>query len=120
MAYHRYNNSNVSPDNGCGYAMFAENEDHVMMYGEYHWTFDRDAVDAEELIEAAIEAGFEGEFYSADELNPEEIVNSAAALDDLDAVEWIWENVCEPRGWLAIRTNNGAVIFDPSLAKLTK
>jgi hypothetical protein len=116
MTFHRYTRSSNSADNGCGYAMFAANEDRVMVYGAHHWIFEGEAVDAALLVEAAREAGFEEAFYSADELNPADIVNSAAAWDDMDAVMWVWENVCEPREWHAIRTQDGVIIFDPALA----
>lgn len=115
--FHRFNRSAQTPDNGCGYMMFAKNQDRVEHYGKHHWTFDgSNCIDAETLVEVAREAGFEDVFYDADALNPEEIVNSANAWDDIDAVMWVWDNVCENRGWHAIRTANGAVIFDPALA----
>lgn len=116
-AFHRFNRSSKTPDNGCGYMMFAANQDHVEHYGDHHWTFDGNGcVEIDDVVCAAREAGFEDAFYAADAFAPAEIVDSANAWDDMDAVMWLWENVCDARDWHAIRTNNGAIIFDPALA----
>lgn len=114
--YHR-NTRDEQCDTGVGYMMFAADQYSVEHYGKIHWTYDgAGAIDADELIEAAIEAGFEEAFYEAGLLNPRRIVDTAGAWDDVDAIAWVWDNVCEPRGWTAIITNDGAILFDATLA----
>lgn len=112
MMYHRHNNNEASPANDADYCMFAADEHACAHYGAVHWVFDGEAVAAGDVIQAAIESGFEDEFYEAELINPRAIVDTAGAWDDYSAVAWLWENVLEPRGWYAVATNDGCVVFD--------
>lgn len=116
--YHRFTRG-PNPDNGRGFMMFADNSVDVDSYGKYHHVYDgANAVEVEKVAKAAKKAGFEKQFgYSVDLLDPKNIVETAGAWDDPDAVDWLWSNVLEPKGWHGVSTKNGAVVFDPGMVK---
>ena len=51
----------------------------------------------------------------AEEYNPSDIVMSAGAWDDDDMTMWVYFRVLEPNGIKGIYTDDGAVVFDPSI-----
>ena len=119
---HRYTNTD-SPVAGMPWMLFAADEAEVSTgYGKNHFTFSGPATPARTVAEAARRAGFEDEFYPLpDELvDPARIVNSAGVWDDPDAVQWIWDNVLEPNDWVAVGTQDGAIVFDPDLVRSSR
>lgn len=127
--YNRF--TNAGPINrGVGYAMFADGDpDRVSHYGKNHHTFDPsdlsddaviDATD-ERFVSALREALEDSGDWSEDEIEslldeaaPEDIVDSAAFWDNQDLVQLAYEKVLEPNGWVAVKTPDGAVVFDES------
>lgn len=53
----------------------------------------------------------------AELFNPEDIVDSADAWDNEDLTQWFWENVGEPNEIPGIKTQDGAIAFDPGIIK---
>ena len=117
-----------NPMSDWGHAMFtlAENEYRITSYGKFRWTIkpDVELVDVDDLDEAIEEAferyGGPHEFYECawDVQNcadPEDIVNSAGLWDDPDGFSWMWEYVLEDMNVMAIRTRDGAIVFDRRL-----
>ena len=120
FAYHRYSQNKATPENEAGWSMFLKtrNPEDVSGYGRHHWGYSgKGAKSADDIVDLARKAGFEDEFYSADLINPDSVINSAGAWDDPDAVEWLWNNVLEPNKIKAVTTQDGAVIFDPNMAQ---
>lgn len=129
-----------SPDNGMGYMMFANDRDSVAGYGKNLWTAEPERAAPAATVNAA-DAQFRQALYRAlrkmdpaaqteavgrdinkglaralvNEANPQNIVNSAGFWGNPALVQYAWEHVLEPRGLRAVTTNDGAVIFDPSL-----
>lgn len=50
-----------------------------------------------------------------DYFNPADIVDGAEAYDNLDAVHFVLDEVIEPREYVGLRTEDGAVVFDGDL-----
>jgi hypothetical protein len=127
----------TSPDTGAGHMMFAKNRDSISGYGENLHTFNDASAKASGAVvnaddrtfiagviralksdpDVVSEYGRESIKSLAKETNPEKIVNSAGLWDNLDLTSKIWERVLEPRGIQAVRTADGAVVFDPRLVK---
>ena len=47
--------------------------------------------------------------------DPEDIVDSAAAYDDENFTQWLWNRVLEPKDIKGVKTHEGGVVFDPSI-----
>lgn len=119
--FNRFTNNQETPFNNVDYAMFAAGDaDRCSFYGSYHWVFAGSDITARDIINAALEAGFEDAIYPIieDEFDPANIVNTAGVWDDIDAVAWLWDNVFAPNGWTSVTLSDGAVVFDASLIKL--
>lgn len=126
--YHRFTNSEA--DTGTGYMMFSENPERVSHYGKNHFTFDPADIQQESVVYAGsqkfktllIDAlnqhpDLLSEYQStaeqlAEEANPSNIVDSAGIWDAPDIVDVIIQDVLEPNGWLAVETEDGAIVFD--------
>jgi hypothetical protein len=131
--YHRFTQGGA--DTGAGYMMFADAADRVERYGENHYTFDpadlpsAAVISAEDAaFRAAVVRALEDNPHKLDEyqaspealaaeINPEDIVNSAGLWDAPDLVEIVWNEVMEPNGWLAVKTQDGAIVFDESVVR---
>ena len=123
-----------------GYAMFCDDPQQISHYGGEDgdmYEFDiSDATPIEDL-EPDIEAAWNDEDidrpngpganrdYYADmpfedikeSFNPRRIVDSAEAYDDEALTQWLWDNVLEPNSIYAIKTTDGAIVFDEELIK---
>lgn len=100
--------------------MFKANDpEEVRHYGTYHHTYDGGkSVPVSRVISAARKAGFEDATgIPPEELDPSHIVDSAGAWDDPGAVQWLWDNVLDKKGWHAVRTSDGAIVMNPDLVK---
>jgi hypothetical protein len=53
----------------------------------------------------------------AQSFNPRNIVDSADAYDNYGFVNWLWERVLEEKDITTIRTEDGAISFDPDIAE---
>lgn len=132
--YYRFTNSN-NPMSDWGHAMFAENREAVEHYGANEYIFDgQGAVSINDLKDLIITAWNEcqesedfGSLYEKhfmeitaeevfDNLNPEDIVNSADGWDT-ELVVWFWEFIAEPSNIMAVTTWDGAIVFDENLIK---
>jgi hypothetical protein len=133
-AYYRFYGSD-DPMSRAGYAMFAKDVDEVGAgYGGRNKRAfsvrDEDLTPFSDIESKVIEARhrtdenspWEIEDYSGmsdDEFaamfNPEDIVDSAYGYDSEELTAWLWENVLDPNGIKGIETDNGAVVFDPSV-----
>jgi hypothetical protein len=129
MLYYRYTDSD-SPMSDWGHAMFSKDQYKVENYGDNGFTID-DAitVDIYDLKEDIIAAWTEyqkewadyNEFaqmdaeYIFESLAPNNIVDSADGWDHDLTVEWIWNNILEPKIIWAVRTPDGAICFDEEL-----
>ena len=132
--YYRFYGSD-DPMSRAGYAMFAKDVDEVGAgYGGRNKRAfsvrDEDLTPFSDIESKVIEARhrtdenspWEIEDYSGmsdDEFaamfNPEDIVDSAYGYDSEELTAWLWENVLDPNGIKGIETDNGAVVFDPSI-----
>lgn len=136
MQFRRTNRS--TPYNDVPWMQFADDEAKVSSYGKNLFTFD-DAVDG------VVDAGgktFRRDLYRAlksdpdmfesstglpatrdnikrvvDEANPDDIVNSAGLWDNPDLVQKVWDEILDKRNAVAIKTKDGAVVFDPAFVK---
>ena len=132
--YHRYTDGDA--DTGIGYMMFAEDQGSVAnAYGPNHYTFDPADIGENATVYAGsrkfkelVREAFARhpdvlDSYQADadalagEINPSDIVNSAQIWDAPDLVEIIRAEVLEPNGWLAVETDDGAIVFDRNAVK---
>jgi hypothetical protein len=131
--YYRYSDSQ-DPMSGWGHAMFVNNAEESAHYGDICYTFDgAGAINIDDLKGEIVGAwvaekrnGLANVPVSCDSLfnlklkdfiamfNPTDIVDSAAAFDS-EIITWLWEQVLEPNNIEAIKTNNGAVVFDAEL-----
>jgi hypothetical protein len=113
--------------------MFAQEEDGVQHFGENEYFFDsEDGVfigDLEKKIRKAYRESVKAgdsvvEGFSEDEFveifNPDDIVDSANAWDDKEALAWFRENIVEVYDIPAITTYDGAVVFDESVLRNTR
>lgn len=127
----------ASPDNGTGHMMFASDRDSIGHYGKTLHTFNDASPSAAGRIVDASDPRFMAEVARAfrsdpeivaeygrksigqlvRETNPDDIVNSAGLWDNLSLTEKVWGRVLAPRGIHAVRTNDGAIVFDPALVK---
>ena len=128
--YYRYSNSE-NPMSDWGHAMFVDDEFASENYGDILYTYDgSDSVDIEDLHDIIVDEwakivdkclepiGFE-EIDAEDiynEFNPEDIVMSAGAWDS-ELVTWFCDSILAKHDIKAVITNDGAVVFDPTLIK---
>jgi hypothetical protein len=130
--YERYTNTPDDPMSEWGHAMFSQG-DSSSSYGKYGWRIKLSeeahlsTIDdlADDIRKAADQFGIPENYESVDDLiglaNPKNIIDSAGAWDDADAVGWLWENVLDPLKIKGITTKDGAVVFDKSIIeKLSK
>lgn len=127
MMYYRYSNSE-NPMSDWGHAMFVDDEFASENYGDILYTYDgTDSVDIEDLHDifisewnkGIIPSGFD-EFDAEEifnEFNPEDIVMSAGAWDNSELVTWFGDFILFKHDIRAILTNDGAIVFDPTLIK---
>lgn len=123
------------PDTGRGYMMFVHQgsnpeqtaESIARTYGKNLWkAAPVDAVSADDLKDLVREQiDNDPEFVAKlgidedqvdqfiDEINPQDIVDSAGVFDS-DAVYPIYEEILAPRGYRSVVTNDGLIVFDPS------
>ena len=127
-----------SPMSDWGHAMFADDPEAISQYGTQAWVVDKkELTDVNELlpeIERKIKEQIDnGKIYNynfADyieekseaeikdiikEFNPKDIVESAEAYDNGDFLEWLFNEVCEPKGVKGIKTDDGSIVFDQSI-----
>lgn len=113
-----------------GYAMFADDMESILHYasrngriysvGHSRLTPIGDLADAIALAwsdEDERPYGF-GHIEVGDVLaafDPADIVNSAEAYDAPKMVQWLWDRVLEAREILGLKTQDGAIVFDPSI-----
>lgn len=120
----------ASPDTGQGIMMFADDLDSIGSYGQNLWKADlaeipnvADAGDPKlrrDVYRAMRENYYDKDMARgiADYLNPPRIVDSAGTWDaDASVINTLYEKVFEPRGINAVRTADGAIVFDPSYVK---
>lgn len=135
--YYRRTNG-PSPDNGVGYMQFSANPSQIEGYGKYLYgvtpdeassiyagspEFRREAYRslrrARDELPSWLENSPEEIRKIVDGMNPPRIVDNAGVWDSHDAlVPIIWDKVLEPNGWNSVITNDGAVVFDPSIVKM--
>lgn len=129
--------SGPNPDNGTGHMMFAKDKESIGHYGKTLHTFN-DATPASAAVtvdasdrkfmadvmralrsdeDVIAEYGRGAIKNLAREANPSSIVDSAGLWDNLDLTKKVWDRVLEPKGIYAVKTSDGAVVFDPSLVK---
>lgn len=53
------------------------------------------------------------EFFAM--FNPSDIVDSAGAYDNDVLISWLYDNVLEPNGITGVKTDDGAVVYDPEI-----
>jgi hypothetical protein len=126
------------PDNGTGHMMFARDHDSVRHYGPNLHTFnDASAATQGRIVDAAdpafqrkvakalrLDPGIAAEYGRgaaaklAKETNPTDIVNSAGLWDNLDLTQKVWDKILEPAGIHAVRTADGAIVFNPELVRM--
>lgn len=133
MEYYRFTDKDTVMSDW-GHAMFATDREMVAQcYGchEYHYNGHK-AVAIETLYpviaaewETSKEFGLLPNGYedvSADQIckafNPDDIVMSAGAWDDGDLYQWFCDHIEAPYDISAVTTNDGAILFDESLATL--
>jgi len=138
MKYYRRTDQN-KPMSDWGHAMFTTDPGRIESYGKHLWSFDT-GTPIGDLAETIIDRwnldranGFPGAFGNLDEemvnywmefdgeavyyeLDPEDIVTSAAGWDS-ELVVWVWDRVLENNDILIVILNNGAVVFDESAIK---
>lgn len=128
--YYRYTHSK-NPMSDYGHAMFAANRGRVEggTYGEYEHHYDgTDGVRIEDLYDLIREAWADEATRPADAyyasltaeqvcacFTPEDIVDGADGFDSGEMLTWLWEQVCEPEGIMALLTPDGAIVFDRAL-----
>lgn len=130
--YYRYSRGEATPDNGIGFTMWADEPDQLVgVYGDYAWEFDGSDLphvdDIADVLRKEYLADLENYRVSSeledigdgvlDDINPEHIVDSAGSWDVPDFVEWFSDRIAVPRDIKGIRTNDGAILFDQSIAK---
>lgn len=128
MYYRRSVSTNPMSD--WGHAMFAENQDSILSYGENEFTYNGEhGVELSSLHDIIVSewekaqenfmcpVGFDDieaeEIYS--EFNPEDIVMSAGAWDCAELIAWFCDNIAIPNDIQAVITCDGAIVFDSSL-----
>lgn len=121
-----------------GHAMFSDNADQVYHYGKIAYSVDhKDLTPFEEvapLIESAIKEEIEsGEAYNVFEeyeindinafinsFNSENIVVAAEVYDNSIWCMWLTEKILEQNNIWAIKTNDGAIVWDEEIIKRNK
>lgn len=101
--------SQYAGDNGRFYSV---SHDKLMPIGELEDAI-RNAWDDEDKRPSGYEQLDSDEILAA--FNPSDIVNSAEGYDNEDFTSWLWENVLEPQGIMGIKTEDGAIVFDPAI-----
>ncbi|HNX63311.1 MAG TPA: hypothetical protein PKN45_11770 [Candidatus Limiplasma sp.] len=137
MKYYRYTRT-ARPMSDWGHAMFSEKEYNFLSHS-YDWQHIVDSADLTPITDLSdairdawaedLENGF-GAYISDKQYlstldvedviscyNPSDICDSAQAYDDGDMTVWLWERILEPRGIVAVSTDDGAVVFDPALIR---
>lgn len=125
---YRYNNNTNTPiNNGLGYTMWTDTESEVeTLYGPVGWTIDVTGLISVQDIIPEIEAAFSEDLENnllspelddaglaiLDELDPDNIVNSAEAWDNLEFVSWFWHRIGCTRDLVGFSTDDGAILFD--------
>jgi hypothetical protein len=135
MATYFRNTQGPKPFNDVPWAMFADDANAVAHYGKNRWQFDSAALPSSEVMDAASpqaqreiarallkDKGMLRELGAnpkqlAREANPGNIVDSAGLWDNPDLAQAVWDNLLEPRGYRAVLTSNGAIVFDDSLIR---
>ena len=130
--YYRFTQTE-NPMSDYGHAMFVlDDRDRVDNYGKYEHHYDGGGgVKIEDLYEA-ITAAWEGAEeweriktispqLTAEEVcemfTPEDIVDSANGFDNGEAMQWLWEQVLDGPGIMAVITPDGAIVFDEKLIR---
>lgn len=137
-SYFRRNANRSTPDNDMPWSMFSDNADAIERYGPVLWEFKPNQLQPSEILDATSRDGqreivrgllqdhhlvrqYGGNPKAlAAEANPEDIVNSAGLWDSPDLVQHLYDTVLGPKGYRAVVTNNGALTFDPALARLSE
>lgn len=130
MEYYRFTRKNT-PMSDWGHAMFAADRDAVAQcYGAREFLYSGDgAVDIADLKDTIVSMWEEdaelgvlpdgcGGIGAEDAYRcfaPEDIVMSAGAWDDGDALTWFFDRIAAPLGIAAVKTYDGAIVFDPDL-----
>lgn len=101
--------------NDVPWMMFTEDKEASEYYGKNHYVAsDKNAVSADDLYQDIVDA-IDEEFdviLGEDEVSPADIVDSAGVWDNPDMVQVIWDKVLEPKGIMAIRTNDGLMAME--------
>lgn len=121
--YRNYHSAN--PMNACGYAFFTEDWTAIDgAYGEHVFSVDDSCLTlVETLIPEICTALLDSDYADensvdaiAESFNPYDIVMSAGAYDRAELVTWLCDTLdIAGRGIRGIRTNDGAVVFDPEI-----
>lgn len=130
--YYRFT-SKTTPMSDYGHAMFVESRESVEYgYGENEWVYDgNEATNIESIKDIIINKWEESnsfglipyhlESLTGEEaytfFNPDDIVMSAEAWDDGEALEWFCDNIAIPMDIKSVITNDGAIVFDSDLIK---
>ena len=137
MTYWKRFTETDSPMCRAGYAMFVRDDiisdEDMSGYGPTKWVYTGEPVHITTLWDVIVEGwekapcealtpsgrnrmydGVSGEDI-ATLANPADIVESAGLWDDWDLVQWIWDLVLEPRGIVAVETEDGCLVFDEAL-----
>ena len=139
MLYYRGTRSNEDPMSDWGHAMFTDNKDRAYFDDDGDntgWIYDgTDGVHITDLYPMIVEAwseDWENDNFSrcnmkqwcpksgeevAEGFNPSDIVDHAGNWDHDDLLPWIWERILEPKGIDAVITEDGAIVFEPSLIR---
>lgn len=137
MIVYRYNHNDDSPYSGADFAMWVNNAVASEHYGDVCWKLDASDLphidDYIEKISAALKEDFENGDLScgmedvlqyaidehgddafdvfANEFAPSDIVGSAQAWDNGDAMSWFWNRFADPEDLKGVRTPDGAITF---------
>ncbi len=123
-----------NPMSDYGHAMFADKAERVSMFGNIANTVKKsDLTDINELkpeirkqwIKDKREGILDDYGLSVNKkdktkdiielFDPDDIADSAGAYDSGEANQWLFDRVLDPMGIYGVKTNDGAVVFDPSL-----
>lgn len=141
MLYYRFTDNHHDPMSDAGHAMFTADRERISQgnYGSVCYTLDsKHCIPIDDLSNDIMTTWdtdkkdcFEYTPFMQDQeywltidgctianlFNPNDIVDSAGAWDNIDLVYWIWERIAEPRNIMAISTKDGAICFDAELIK---
>lgn len=131
MILYRYTNSK-DPMSDWGHAMFSEDQYSVENYGVNGFIIeDSICTDIFSLHDEIVSKWKEfqqewaeyDDFYDMDaedlfnSLAPTNIVDSADGYDHDLTLQWFWDHILQPKDIWAIRTPDGAIVFDADLIK---